>query len=378
METDIKETVNKLREVEKKCIKCRYENPNQFFCQGCSYAMEMHNYIHQLEEWAKSSEKAKIISQEIGISEIIKDRPNELNDNVSCYLERMYSFETSANRAPIFYRSSKGIRHWNKIGEIDYNRPMSTPLYQGLRDNNLDLVKEGCKQIDINELDPYGKTPLMYACLHCTLEIVKALVEDGADVNKRDWLGWTPLFFCKDTAIADYLLSVGADINAQDYRGNNLLLHNILNPMEDSGLAFSLNTPLIELLIERGINVNAKDNNGNTALIYLVQNHRNRELIQLLLKNPATDVNIQNNEGESAIDVIKKNIDSIIHSARITQALRPRMKNLEECGTDIGLKRPQEKLELPAIEEVELSSFNKRDIEEYNKIIDILKERGDK
>ena len=105
METDIKETVNKLREVEKKCIKSRYETYGRCQCQGCRYALEQHNCLAKLEEWAKDTEKAKIISEEIGIDEIVRDRNEEISNNVPKYLERMYDFETSVNHSPIFYRN---------------------------------------------------------------------------------------------------------------------------------------------------------------------------------------------------------------------------------------------------------------------------------
>lgn len=384
METDIKETVNKLREVEKKCIKSRYETYGRCQCQGCRYALEQHNCLAKLEEWAKDTEKAKIISKEIGIDEVVLDMKELISNDVSRYLEHMYNFETAVNHSPMFYRDIENIRHWNTIGAIDYNRPMSTPLYQGLRDNNLDLIREGCKQIDINALDSYGKTPLMYACLHCTLEIVKALVEDGADVNKRDLLGWTPLFYCKDTAMADYLLSVGADINAQDYRGNNLLLHNILDPMGNSGFAFSPNTPLIELFINRGINVNAKDNKGYTALMRLIGGIRikdKKKILTLLRQAPTTDVNIKNAEGKTAIDIVKENINKTIEYARLRQAIEEQRGTIGGCIVEDESEDyvpSRKEVKLPEIDEVELTIADKEDIEECNKIIDILKERGDK
>ena len=379
METDIKETINKLREVEKKCIKSRYETYGSCQCQGCRYALEQHKYLALLETWAKDHEKAKIISKEIGIDEVVLDMKELISNDVSRYLEHMYSFETAVNHSPMFYRDIENIRHWNTIGAIDYNRPMTTPLYQGLRENNLNLIREGCKQIDINELDPYGKTPLMYACLHCTLEIVKALVEDGSDVNKRDLLGWTPLFYCKDTAIADYLLSVGADINAQDYRGNNLLLHNILDPMGDSGFAFSPNTPLIELFINRGIDVNAKDNKGYTALMRLIGGIRikdKKEILTLLRQAPATDVNIKNAEGKTAIDIVKENINKTIEYARLRQAIEEQRGTIGGCvvgDEPEDYVPPRKEVKLPEIDEVELTIADKEDIEECNKIIDMLK-----
>ena len=372
METDIKETINKLREIEKKCLKSRYENYGNCQCQGCRYAMEQHKYLALLETWAKDHEKAKIISKEIGIDEVVLDMKELISNDVSRYLEHMYSFEAAVNHSPMFYRDIENIRHWNTIGAIDYNRPMTTPLYQGLRENNLNLIREGCKQIDINELDPYGKTPLMYACLHCTLEIVKALVGEGADVNKRDLLGWTPLFYCKDAAIADYLLSVGADIKAQDYRGNSLLIHNVLPP----------NTPLIKLFIDRGIDVNAQDKRGYTALMHLVADFSGMELIKLLLANPNIDVNIKNDEGTTVLGIVKKSMDIQIETARMLQAMKKQKRTIWGCipidkpsGNEV---LPRKEVQLPPIEEVEFPPYLKRVVDGIQEVIDLLVAHGAK
>ena len=384
METDIKETVNKLREVEKKCIKSRYETYGRCQCQGCRYALEQHNCLAKLEEWAKDTEKAKIISEEIGIDEIVRDRNEEISNNVPKYLERMYDFETSVNHSPMFYRNPQDIAWMNEIGEISFNRPMNDPLYQGLREKNLGLVKKACAENrDLNKLDKYGKTPIMYACLIGSLEIVQELVKHGADVNKRDLLNWTPAFYAKDVAIVDYLLSVGADINAQDYRGNNLILNSLLAAPGSHAYGSAQQFSLIKLLVDHGINVNAKDNKGYTALMYLVSSHISdkKKLIKLLRTNPTTDVNIKNGEGKTAIDIVKKSIDNTIEYARLRQAIEEQRGTIGGCVVEDESEDyvpPREKVKLPEIDEVELTSLDKEDIEECNKIIDILKKREGK
>ena len=55
-----------------------------------------------------------------------------------------------------------------------------------------------------------------------TLDAVKAMVHDGADVNAMDAYGCTPLIeaaIINDLPKAQFLLSAGADIAGRDARG---------------------------------------------------------------------------------------------------------------------------------------------------------------
>lgn len=44
-----------------------------------------------------------------------------------------------------------------------------------------------------NEVDPYGYTPLVNACLRGCAKSVKVLIDHGADVNMQAEHGYTPL-----------------------------------------------------------------------------------------------------------------------------------------------------------------------------------------
>ena len=65
----------------------------------------------------------------------------------------------------------------------------------------------------------YGFTPLIYAVVKDNLDVVKVLVDAGADLNMQDKTGWTTLMFAvgKDNPdMVKVLVDAGADLNMQD------------------------------------------------------------------------------------------------------------------------------------------------------------------
>lgn len=70
----------------------------------------------------------------------------------------------------------------------------------------------------INSRDEDGYTPLHRACYSNHLEIVKILLQYGADVNAKTEYGWTPLHSAvkwSNTECAALLLQHGSDPNAK-------------------------------------------------------------------------------------------------------------------------------------------------------------------
>ena len=91
------------------------------------------------------------------------------------------------------------------------------------------------------------------------IDIIKFLINEGADISIKDNLGYTPLHYAAaldDTKIAEMLISHGAKINAQNYDGET--------PVRIA--TYWGITKMIEFLIEKGADINIKDNKGRTCL----------------------------------------------------------------------------------------------------------------
>ena len=137
---------------------------------------------------------------------------NEYNNNLFNYLdnESRMRFESIAASLATVDKVELGdqliswCRH-RKLPEIVY------------------LLSKGNSYVDINKIcDSNGNTPLIVACQNGHLNVVKMLVDSGADMNQINKKGNTPLhysFAYGFDEIGHYLISLGADEYAVNYEG---------------------------------------------------------------------------------------------------------------------------------------------------------------
>ena len=107
-------------------------------------------------------------------------------------------------------------------------------------------------------------------------EICKTLIENGANVNDKDFQGDTALIYAStflkwDLSIIKLLIDSGIEINAQDKDGYTALME----------ATISGNYETVKLLIENGADINIKNNDGKTALDYAEENDY-KNIIELL------------------------------------------------------------------------------------------------
>ena len=82
------------------------------------------------------------------------------------------------------------------------------------------------KGANVNIIDNYGNTPLLWAIDKKHLEMVKLLIENGANLNVENNIGGTPLHIAVDkehVGIARLLIINGVDINKINKNGHNAL-----------------------------------------------------------------------------------------------------------------------------------------------------------
>jgi ankyrin repeat protein len=177
------------------------------------------------------------------------------------------------------YLTSKGA---NVNGDWPY-----TPLNIAILTNSPSIVQYLIqKKANVNQTDTKtGCTTLMIALnafgnlATLNLEIIKQLVENGANIHAKTSQLTTPLHLAakENAKCLQYLLSKGAvsDINAQTDIGNTPL-----HFATRSG-----NMPTVQLLVENGAKINLKNKDGKTALDVASNQHI---ATYLLRKNNAT------------------------------------------------------------------------------------------
>ncbi|XP_069141894.1 protein fem-1 homolog C-like [Argopecten irradians] len=132
--------------------------------------------------------------------------------------------------------------------------------------------------------------PLWIAAISNKLDIAKALIENGADVNGCSNNKSTAVLaacYSDHVDMVKYLVKHGADINLPKENGTTCLMNSIES------------TELCEFLMQAGADVNAQEADKLTALHCAVE-YANLDTIKVLLQH-GTDVNLKNVEGLSPL-----------------------------------------------------------------------------
>jgi len=160
------------------------------------------------------------------------------------------------------------------------------PLISASKKGDASGVRQSLKEaVDINAkgtASDWGKTALIEAAHRGYSDIVKILIDAGADINATDFYGDTALMLAIDQdnhEIVRMLLNSEADVNAQNITyGTTALM----------GAARKGNEEVIRMLMTAKADPGIKDWAGNTALTIADRNGRTA-IIELLQKAGARE-----------------------------------------------------------------------------------------
>uniref|UniRef100_H2Y4Z8 Uncharacterized protein n=1 Tax=Ciona savignyi TaxID=51511 RepID=H2Y4Z8_CIOSA len=183
-------------------------------------------------------------------------------------------------------------------GNCESYTPFLLAVYMG----HVQVVWLLLTQFNINFADHHGvlsfggnliedASPLWCAAACGYVEIVKLLVEHGANVNETTTTNSTPLraaCFLGNTPIVDYLIKNGADAGLANHYNNTCLMV----------AAFRGNLEVVELLLSHGVDMNTQANCGGTALHFACDSGK-LNIVEALVK-AGCDLTIKNNSGLTA------------------------------------------------------------------------------
>ncbi len=160
------------------------------------------------------------------------------------------------------YLLNKGVDVNSKKSE---NFP---PIMHALTKNNFEALKK-LVEYDVNlDIISKGIYPLLIPIKNENIEIMKYLLENGADVNIKDMSGYSPLmnlisFDKNNLDMIDLLINNGAKLEDINNNGATPLIL----------ACYHFNTQVIKHLVDKNANVNATDFFGGTPLTILIWLH---------------------------------------------------------------------------------------------------------
>jgi methionyl-tRNA formyltransferase len=132
------------------------------------------------------------------------------------------------------------------LSSIDYN----VMLFKDNFSKILELSKDASfEDLALNapfrntlfEKNEKGWSPIIVAAYHGNIELIKKLVEIGADVNDTNYNGTTVAMYLKDYVIKsknyslmEELVALGADLNIRDYHGLNIFDYLELSKVDEA------------------------------------------------------------------------------------------------------------------------------------------------
>ena len=192
---------------------------------------------------------------------------------------------------------------FNAIKDMDYDMAISAIEKGAFINLRKDLMY-------IPEISHTNPTPLILACKKGDIQLIDLLLDNGADINKKDnYTGQTPLLASLKSgksnrfSIAFHLIEKGADINYKQ-KTSPLLYKATYISESDSEETIKESLFLVKCLLNNG--VTEEEYKGGENLLTYACRYRNFMVVEYLLENKYYDVNCYDDNGDTALIVAVK------------------------------------------------------------------------
>ncbi|NXY57667.1 ANKS3 protein, partial [Callaeas wilsoni] len=197
---------------------------------------------------------------------------------------------------------SRSLSMWHGVGHVVCREQLDVPLdlHTASSVGQYEVVQECIQRgdLDLNQRNCGGWTPLMYASYIGHDNIVHLLLEAGVNVNIPTPEGQTPLMLassCGNESVAYFLLQQGAELEMKDIHGWTALFH-----CTSAG-----HQQMVKFLLENGANANCKEPvYGYTPLMEAAAS--GHEIIVQYLLNHGVKADVRDNTGATARSLAMK------------------------------------------------------------------------
>ncbi|KAM5358037.1 hypothetical protein ACJZ2D_015659 [Fusarium nematophilum] len=217
---------------------------------------------------------------------------------------------------------------------------------------------------DPNAETPDGETALHLLPLHSNRDLVKLIVEGGADINKREHrAGQTPLIVAirRNFDLGLFMLQYKPDCNATDIEGNGPLHHALASGERRDNLL-----PLLSGLLEAGADPKLANCRGETPLHTFARNASvgHVDSIRLLLKFGAS-INTRDSQGRTPVF-------RLFNTYNRKDDWLPLIDAFQEAGARLDVRDNQGRSLLhEAVREISSNAFVRQDVGKiYRHLVD--------
>ena len=218
-------------------------------------------------------------------------QPKIKGSGISSLLSILRSKDTLLFEAIESQNPDKVASLLTKGASVNANIWGERPLHRAVKVGHIGILKALCDQgADVNARTEYRGTPLRQMPLHCISEQspgegIRLLLQMGADIEAVDIPGTTPLHRasrCGNLSCVQSLLESGAKVGAKSAMGWTALHESVYRDSKPK--AFKLDPQCTRLLLEHGAEVDARNNEGMTAWQLAMREKRRNKISLELLK----------------------------------------------------------------------------------------------
>jgi ankyrin repeat protein len=232
------------------------------------------------------------------------DRHNDINSLIYA----VGNSDVACLKELLDHRSDMTIKEYDTLyGQVHYfseNRPRLTGYHLAAKWGEEDMVNEYLKHhVDIDMKDSIDRTALHYAIAEGKYNVVKLLLNRGADANAVDKYGITPILLAaeKDLSMLQLLLDYKANIQVVDNEHNTALHH----------AAKAGKTEMVKKLIQINRNWVSAGNKENKTPLHIAAENNDSTTVPVLLEAGA-DARLKSKHGKKPVEYVLEDYPELI------------------------------------------------------------------